>query len=173
MVEAIGLERGTVRIIPYDARWPDLFEHEAALIRGLLGANVCELVHIGSTAVPGLAAKPVIDLMLATGSLRAPLSLYENLHRLGYDHRPLDTVPDRLFFAKDCEAGRTHNLSVCEADSGFWSAHLCFRDRLRTDNQLARTYVTLKYELATRYPDDRLGYTDAKDEFVARVLAGA
>ena len=103
---AIGLERGKVFVVPYDPRWPVLFETEASLIREQLGGGeVCEAAHMGSTAVPGLAAKPVIDILLAIPSLRAPALLYEALALLDYDHRPLDPLPDRLFFAKDSEFG--------------------------------------------------------------------
>lgn len=133
MRAAIGLERGKVRLVAYDPGWPALFEAEAASIRGALGASVVALEHMGSTAVAGLIAKPVIDVLLAVWSLRAPRHVYTALERIGYDHRPLDPLGDRLFFAKDSELGRTHNLSVCTADSAFWIAHVKFRDRLRAD----------------------------------------
>ena len=170
---AIGLERGKVLVVPYDPRWPVLFEQEASLIRDRLGAVACEVAHMGSTAVPGLAAKPVLDILLAIPSLRAPALLHEALALLDYDHRPLDPLPDRLFFAKDSAFGRTHNLSVCEPGSKFWSAHLQFRDCLRADPALAQAYATLKHELAGRFPNDRIGYTDAKDTFVANALAAS
>jgi GrpB-like predicted nucleotidyltransferase (UPF0157 family) len=98
--------------------------------------------------------------------------VYTALERIGYDHRPLDPLGDRLFFAKDSELGRTHNLSVCAADSAFWIAHVRFRDRLRADARLASDYASLKRALAVAFANDRVGYTDAKDAFIAGALAG-
>jgi GrpB-like predicted nucleotidyltransferase (UPF0157 family) len=112
----------------------------------------------------------VIDIMLGIPSLRAPVDLFLALSELGYAHRPLDTVADRLYFVKDIGTLRSYNLSVCEADSSFWNAHVRFRDSLRFDSALARSYAELKRTLAAKYPDDRLAYTDAKDQFVAAVL---
>jgi GrpB-like predicted nucleotidyltransferase (UPF0157 family) len=98
--------------------------------------------------------------------------LFAGLAELGYKHRPLDTVPDRLFFAKDTNGLRTHNLSVCVFGSDFWVGHLKFRDRLRADEKLARDYVRLKRVLAERFPRDRVAYTDAKEQFIAAALRG-
>jgi GrpB-like predicted nucleotidyltransferase (UPF0157 family) len=171
MHHPIGLARGEVSLASYDPRWPLLFEQEASLIRATLGTEAAHVEHIGSTAVPGLVAKPVIDIMLAIPHLRAPASFYERLSALDYDHRPIDPLPERLFFAKDTDLGRTHNLSVCEAGSRFWVDHLRFRDRLRVDADLASAYVALKRTLAARFPADRIAYTDGKDRFVADALA--
>jgi len=168
--DAIGLERRKVRISAHDPRWPGLFAQEAARILDRLGPGDWAIEHIGSTAVPDLAAKPVIDILLGVASLRAPIAIYDALADLGYAHRPLDDLPDRLFFVRESEAGRTHNLSVCEAQSPFWSDHLRFRDRLRADVGLARTYEALKRALAAQFPDDRVRYTWAKDAFVADAL---
>jgi GrpB-like predicted nucleotidyltransferase (UPF0157 family) len=169
--QAIGLERSTVRIAPYDRRWPALFEEEAARIRRRLGGALLALEHVGSTAVPGLAAKPIIDLMLAVASLRVPLVLFEMLGQLGYQHRPLDPIADRLYFVMERNGLRTHHLHVCELDSTFWTSHLRFRNRLRSDPELAKAYEGLKFELAAQFPNDRLAYTDAKEPFVVRALA--
>lgn len=169
--EGIGLERSTVRIVAYDRRWPGLFDKEAARIRRRVGKEALDLVHVGSTAVPGLAAKPIIDLMLAVASLRAPPTLLRIFEQLGYEHRPLDTIPQRLYFVMERNGLRTHHLHVCEPGSTFWISHLRFRNRLRSDPALARAYEDLKFRLAAQFPNDRLAYTDAKDHFVARALA--
>ena len=173
MSTAIGLERKTVRLVPHDSRWSGFFDLEAALIRARLGADACDVAHVGSTAVPGLEAKPVIDVLLGIPSLRAPASLFVALAELGYEHRPLDEVSERLFFRKDSGELRTHNLSACETNSEFWSAHLRFRDCLRSNPELAQSYVHLKRILMAKYPNDRVAYTDAKDEFIAAVLSAS
>jgi GrpB-like predicted nucleotidyltransferase (UPF0157 family) len=109
--------------------------------------------------------------MLAVRALRAPRALFAVLEQLGYEHRPLDTNPDRLYFVLERNGFRTHHLHVCEPRSTFWSSHLQFRNRLRIDPELARSYAELKYALAAQYPNDRLAYTGAKDHFIARALA--
>jgi GrpB-like predicted nucleotidyltransferase (UPF0157 family) len=171
MSAVLGLARKTVQLAQYDTQWPALFEREAALIRDHLGPDILEIAHVGSTAVPGLDAKPIIDLMAGVAVLRISWSLFAQLADLGYEHRPLDTVPDRLFFAKNSDDLRTHNLSVCELGSSFWLSHLKFRDRLRSDDRIAKAYVELKRALAEKFPHDRVAYTDAKDQFIATAIA--
>ena len=171
MSAPLGLSRKAVRLVAYDERWPQLFEVEVNVLRKNLGTEILDVAHIGSTAIPGLDAKPVLDLMLALPSLRAPASLFTTLCELGHEHRPRDTVADRLFFAKGPAECRTHNLSACERGSRFWRVHIQFRDRLRPDPSAARAYVELKRELARRFPIDRLAYTNGKEAFVERIIA--
>jgi GrpB-like predicted nucleotidyltransferase (UPF0157 family) len=170
MAEALGLQQKAVRLVPHDERWASLFAEEAARFLAKIGSGPETLVHIGSTAVSGLEAKPVLDLMLAIPSLRAPRSFYEAVEELGYEHRPKDTLEDRLFFVQEAAGLRTHHLSVCETGSRFWIEHVKFRDLLRTDRTLAAAYLKLKRELAARYPDDRLMYTNGKDDFIRKAL---
>jgi GrpB-like predicted nucleotidyltransferase (UPF0157 family) len=171
---SLGLARGTVRLVQHDPRWASAYLREAAILRRALGSDAGEIEHIGSTAVAGMDAKPIIDLMVAMPLLRAPASLYDALRTLGYEHRPDDEdVSDRLFFAKGSRDNRTHHLSACTADSTFWRIHLYFRDKLRTDAALAEEYRVLKRGLAARHASDRAAYTEGKARFVARVVAGA
>jgi GrpB-like predicted nucleotidyltransferase (UPF0157 family) len=166
----IGCERETAHVVAYDSRWPDFYESEASLIRSNLGVAAPDIAHIGSTAVPGLEAKPIIDIMLAIPCLRAPKTLFVALADLGYEHRPYDDIPDRLFFGKHAGSLRTHNLSVCEVNSDFWRRHMLFRDRLRSSAELSRSYGQLKSELAVRHPTDLVAYTNGKNAFVASAL---
>ena len=170
MIVAIGLPRKTVRVVAYDSTWPTHYESEALLIRIALGVATFDLAQIGSTAVPGLEAKPIIDIMLAITSLRAPETIFTILARLGYEHRPYDDLSDRLFFAKTVDTLRTHNLSVCEMNSDFWHRRIRFRDCLRPNDELARLYGQLKRELAATHPSDRVAYTNGKKEFIANAL---
>jgi GrpB-like predicted nucleotidyltransferase (UPF0157 family) len=171
MEATLGLARKTVRLVPYDPRWSQAFEREASLLRKHLMSDIAEIEHIGSTAIPGMDAKPVIDLMVALPSLRAPETLYAAFEFLGYEHQPLDDVPDRLFFAKGPHHLRTHHVSACEKPSRFWHVHIAFRDALRSDASLAAEYAQLKRTLATRFASDRAAYTKGKESFVARVVA--
>jgi GrpB-like predicted nucleotidyltransferase (UPF0157 family) len=171
MSAPLRLSRKAVRLVAYDDRWPYLFDAEVALLRKHLDPEILDVAHIGSTAIPGLDAKPVLDLLVGIPSLRAPASLYTALAELGYEHRPLDTVADRLYFARGPPEQRTHNLSACERGSRFWRVHIQFRDRLRTDPSIAQAYVSLKRQLAQQFPFDRLAYTDGKESFVERIVA--
>ncbi|MFT4038753.1 MAG: GrpB family protein [Thermomicrobiales bacterium] len=166
-----GLGPRQVRLVPHDPAWAPAFAREAARLRQGLGRHALAVEHIGSTAVPGLAAKPILDLMVATPALKPALELESLLAGLGYAHRPLDTIPGRLLFVGNAGDLRLVNLSLTEPGSVFWRDHLAFRDRLRADPALAAAYTRLKAQLAAQFPGDRLAYTAAKDAFVAAALA--
>lgn len=170
-LEAFGLARREVRLAPHDPRWAEGYRREAERLRQALGAHALELAHIGSTAVPGLPAKPLLDIMVAITSLDERDKVIPLLERSGYELRPHDTLLERLFFIAGAPEVRRVNLSLVERDSTFWRDHLAFRDILRAHPDVAAAYARLKAGLAERYPDDRLAYTAAKGEFVANVLA--
>jgi putative acetyltransferase len=127
--------------------------------------------HIGSTAVPGLVAKPIVDIMLgirATHLAPAP----ETLRQLGYElGHPEDHSPDWVYYVKRNPSGRrVAHLHIVVHEGAYWNKWLYFRDKLRSDPTLAREYVALKQELASTYRHDRLGYTFGKDRFVAQAI---
>jgi GrpB-like predicted nucleotidyltransferase (UPF0157 family) len=166
---ALGIPRRTVRLVPYERRWPALFDAERERLRQALGPLPLE--HVGSTAVPGLDAKPILDLMAGVDGEAARTGLIGPLQRAGYSHGDSDMIPGRLYFRRDDDAGlRTHQLSVCAFGGRFWTEHLAFRDALRADAELALAYLRLKRELAVRFPADRIAYSEAKSDFVAGVL---
>jgi GrpB-like predicted nucleotidyltransferase (UPF0157 family) len=166
----LGLPADTVELVPYDDRWPALYESEAALLRAGLQGQIGSIAHIGSTSILGMHAKPIIDLMVSIASLRAPTLLYWALGRYGYALQADDAVEDRLFFVKETHGQPTHHLSACEPSSEFWSTHLAFRDRLRADPALANEYVELKQRLWREHSGDRLAYTAGKADFITAVL---
>lgn len=167
----LGLPRHDVRLVTHDPRWPALYELAAVELRACLGERIRDIEHIGSTAIPGLEAKPILDLMVAVSGLPLSEDFHGDLHDIGYQYRDLDTVPGRLFFAKGPESARTHYLSVCEVGSPFWISHLAFRDALRSDERLAQEYAALKRRLAQQFPHDRFEYSDAKAQFIRSVIA--
>ncbi|MFC6837175.1 GrpB family protein [Halomarina ordinaria] len=167
---SLGLARGTVRLEPHDERWHRAFEREAARLRDLLGPRLQRVEHVGSTAVPGLSAKPVLDLSVAVASLAVARACVPRLERAGYQHRPGDPVADRVFLARGPADRRTHYLTLTERGSDTWHDHLAFRDALRDDPETRRAYARLKRHLAARHPTERAAYTDAKSAFVERVL---
>lgn len=160
-------------LAPPDPRWPAQFAAErdalaAALAPWLTGAPA----HIGSTAVPGLPAKPVIDIMAPVASLEAARGAIDAAAALGYVHVPYR--PELMhWFCKPGPVRRTHHLHLVPAGSALWRERLAFRDALRADDALRDAYAALKQRLAAAHTHDREAYTDAKTPFVAAVLAAA
>jgi len=160
-----------VRVIEYDPRWPRLYEEEKGRIRDALGNAALDIQHIGSTAVPGMGAKPIIDIMVSVPELAAAERCVQALESLGYEFRGEAGIPGRLFFGKGTP--RTHHLHMVEQESDFWKSHILFRDLLRGHPDEARRYHKLKRQLAARFGADREAYTEGKASFVESVLAKA
>ncbi|MGD1994348.1 MAG: GrpB family protein [Anaerolineae bacterium] len=161
-----------VIIVDYDPDWSAQYAAEADRIREVLGDRVVAVEHIGSTAVPGLGAKPIIDLVVGLRDLADAQDCIAPLERLGYEYVPQHEarMPERRYFHKGPPRGRTHHLHMVEVTSGFWKRHLLFRDYLRAHPGVAREYEALKRELAGRHGADREAYTDAKTAFIERVV---
>jgi GrpB-like predicted nucleotidyltransferase (UPF0157 family) len=170
---SIGLQRGIVRLLPHQPVWKTLFAAEAERIRDALGERVLAIEHVGSTAVAGLPAKPIIDLMVGIADIDDSDKEIRTLEEIGYERRPNGDLPGRLYLVLGSAEMRRFHLSLSEPGSDFWRGHLLFRDSLRADPAVAAAYARLKRELAARYPDDRLSYTAGKEEFIAGVLAMA
>lgn len=155
-----------VRIVDHDPAWPALAGAELRRIAEALGEVAVRLEHMGSTAVPGLAAKPILDLQLSVDAMNPRERYVEPLERLGYLFVPAPEWPDHHFFAKPAERPRTHHLHVCEAGSRHERRHLAVRDFLRADAGEAARYEALKRQVVARHPQDRLAYIDGKDEYI-------
>jgi GrpB-like predicted nucleotidyltransferase (UPF0157 family) len=162
-----------VRIVDHDPDWPALAGAELRRIEEALGVVAVRLEHIGSTAVPGLAAKPILDLQLSVAAIDARERYVEPLERLGYLFAPDPESPGRLFFARPPERPRTHHLHVCEAGSEHELSHVAVRDFLRTHEEEAARYEALKRQIVARHPRDRLAYIAGKDAYVAALEARA
>jgi GrpB-like predicted nucleotidyltransferase (UPF0157 family) len=162
-----------VEIAAYDSAWPAAYERERALITGALGDLVAAIEHIGSTAVPGLGAKAILDIMVGVRTLAEGDRCIRPLERLGYEYRGEAGVPERLYFRKLTDGLRTHHIHMVELGSDFWQRHLLFRDYLREHPDEARDYYELKVRLAERFGTDRLGYNEAKAAFIESALARA
>jgi GrpB-like predicted nucleotidyltransferase (UPF0157 family) len=169
----LGLDRTVVRVVPYRPAWAEVFAQEAARLRAVLGDRVLAIEHVGSTSVPGLAAKPILDLAASVPSLADAIGLLPALQRLGYQHKPDPEIPERIYLVKGPPERRTHHLSLAEPGSRVWREHLLFRDALRASPALAAEYARLKLDLAQRYPTDRRAYLAGKNAFIDAVVAGA
>jgi GrpB-like predicted nucleotidyltransferase (UPF0157 family)/GNAT superfamily N-acetyltransferase len=164
------LDDEPIRISPYDPRWPRLFEREREALAATLGDRASGGIHhVGSTAVPGLEAKPIIDILVGVGDLPASRSCFGELAELGYLYAPYRSL-EMHWFCKPHPARRTHHLHLVAADGERFADELAFRDRLRADPGLAAQYGALKRELAARLGDDREAYTEAKGDFIRGVL---
>ena len=168
----IGLERGTVRVVPSDDEWPVAFAQERHCLCQHIGHLVLDIQHVGSTAVPGLAAKPIIDIAVAVASPADVQRCRPLLVELGYlDRGDAGREGGYVFVKERAPEVRTHHLHMVTIDDPQWANYLCFRDRLRADAALRKEYAALKWKLQERFAYDRQGYTAAKDAFIRRVLA--
>jgi GrpB-like predicted nucleotidyltransferase (UPF0157 family) len=161
-----------IAVVEYDAQWPHSFESERGLLEQMLTPWLeGGIHHIGSTSVPGLAAKPVIDMIAGVRDLDEARGAFDTLLAHGYHFAP--HRPEAHRFAKPSLTQSTHGLHLTEPGSALWRERLAFRDALRGDAALAAEYQSLKQRLAVEHPRDIRAYTDGKRAFVARVLAAA
>ncbi|MUL38642.1 GrpB family protein [Gloeocapsopsis dulcis] len=163
-------------IVEYEPLWSQQFEEEAATIWQVLGNDlVTRIEHFGSTAVPGLAAKPIIDLLVGVNSLEEAKCHVPLLKALGYVYWQEDPRPGRMFLVKGMPPygfQRTHHLHIVEADSALWE-RLLFRDYLRSHPDEVQRYAALKRQLAECSKTDREAYTNAKTDYIQAVMAQA
>ena len=159
-----------VVIADYDPRWPGTFQQLRDRLAATLGPLAVAIEHVGSTAVPGLAAKPIIDLDVVIADRADLPAVIDRLRPLGYLHEGDLGVPGREAFTTPAGAP-PHLLYVCVTGTPALERHLAFRDALRANPSLAGAYGDLKRTLAARLADDRAGYTEAKSAFIEQVLA--
>jgi GrpB-like predicted nucleotidyltransferase (UPF0157 family) len=156
-----------VRVVPPDPGWPAEFAAEAGRVRAALGGMTAAVHHIGSTAVPGLWAKPIIDLLLEVEALEALDARAPALTGLGYEALGEFGIPGRRYFRKNSAAGvRTHQIHAFARGGAEGERHLAFRDYLIAHPEVARAYGRLKQRLAAAHPDDLEAYMDGKDPFI-------
>ena len=169
----LGLRRGAVQVVPYSPMWTRLFQDEHARLQQALGTHVLDIQHIGSTAVPGLAAKPILDIGIAVAAEADVAMCVPLLTALGYTYRGDRGMNEGHFFDLGSEQSLTHYLHMLLIGNPAWQNYLLFRDYLIAHPAVRDAYLQLKQDLAARYVADRAGYTAAKAEFVQRVLAAA
>jgi GrpB-like predicted nucleotidyltransferase (UPF0157 family) len=152
MKSPLGLKRGTVRLMPHNQKWIELFKKEKSDLRKVLGSKFINAEHVGSTAIPNLKAKPIIDLMVAIKNFDDWEWLKEPLSKIGYEfRRDLRQDQGHILFVKGPEDNRTHYLKVTEFDSDFWNEHILFRDYLINNSKYREEYQKLKEEMLEKY----------------------
>jgi putative glutamine amidotransferase len=157
----------------HDLAWSGLFEEEAARIRETLGSLALRVDHVGSTAVHGLAAKPVVDIQISVASLVPRTPLVGPLESLGYTFQADPTTAEHEYLKKDVNGVRRFQLHLCEAGGDWERRHLAFRDWLRDHPDDAAAYEDLKRRLATEHPRDLITYTEAKTAFIESIVERA
>jgi GrpB-like predicted nucleotidyltransferase (UPF0157 family) len=164
-----------VIITPYSPNWPTQFHAIREELLSAFAPTAVTIEHIGSTSVPGLAAKPVIDVLLGARSLADIESKIKPLSKIGFPYVPKyeRELPMRRYFVKSSPTSLRVHLHAVELNSRLWQEHLAFRDRLRADANLRAQYQALKLRLAEEFADDKAAYTDAKSPFIQAVLATA
>lgn len=164
-----------VALHPYEARWPQAFEAERDRLLSLFPGIFIDVQHIGSTAVPGLIAKPIIDILAGVRSITVAERLASPLCQSGYATSAAfnASLSDRKWFMRWADGRRTHHLHLVVHGGPVWRKRLKFRDALRSDPELAAEYAALKIRLAETHPEDREAYTDAKTAFVGAIVGEA
>jgi len=178
VTENESLERAIheeVALVPYDPGWPSLFEAERERLVRLFPTRFLDVQHFGSTAVPGMPAKPIIDLLAGVESMAVADSLVEPLLDSSYATSAEfnATLIDRRWFMRWANGCRTHHLHIVVLGGTEWRRRLRFRDMLRSDTDLAHRYAVLKKEIAAQHSVDREAYTRAKSEFVLSAVGDA
>lgn len=168
MADPLGLETGAVRLVEYDARWPDLFVAEEQRIRGQCGTLALKLEHIGGTSIPDMWTKPVLDIAAGRPPDASIQDYIAAFTQAGYDHRGERGVPGREYFRRG--EPRAFHVHLVEEGGPLWRDYLAFRDYLRTDAASRRQFADLKRVLAARFPLNREAYMNAKSSYVQEIL---
>jgi GrpB-like predicted nucleotidyltransferase (UPF0157 family) len=166
----LGLESGKVALAESDPRWEALFEAEKGRLRSAIGPFALDIQHFGSTSIPGIKAKPILDILVGLPDFETGSALVAPMTGLGYDYVGVDMVPDDHLFGLG--EPRTHLVHAVVHGGHHWNRNLRFRDQLRARPALAEAYEALKVDLAARFADNRAGYTAAKQAFIDSIADG-
>lgn len=167
-----------IQVVDYDSAWPLMAKIEIDILKNLFKPNqIIDIQHVGSTAIPGLAAKPIIDIQIAAASLDEMKTMaVPLLQKLGYEYWDANPDHERMFFVKGRPPfgeKRTHHVHIVELSSHHWRDKILFRDYLLAHPEVAREYEMLKKKLASQHMEDREQYTEAKTAFIKAMLEKA
>lgn len=166
----LGLQRGMVKLVPHNKNWKYVFEKEKKVIKKSLGDLHVAIEHIGSTAVPGLPAKPILDIDVGVKTIKDFMRCVPLLSSIGYVEVKNKNSPHvHRIFAKGSSGKTIQYLHLIKYNGAVWNHDIAFRDRLKTDKKTRQAYTELKRRLAKEYPENRMLYTKNKADFVARM----
>ncbi len=156
-----------VEVVPHDPNWQTAFEAESQLVAAALGTNLVVIHHIGSTAIPGIHAKPIIDLLVEVRNIQQVDASQFAMEALGYEGLGEFGIPGRRYFRKEnSQKVRTHHVHIFEENSPHVVRHLAFRDFMKSHPKEAQQYSDLKRGLAQAHPDNIEAYMDGKEAFI-------
>ncbi|TPE68621.1 GrpB family protein [Halalkalibacterium halodurans] len=171
----LGVNKGKVKLVAYSPKWKELFVEEKEMLESIIGENIKDIQHFGSTAIEGINAKPIIDILVGVESLNEVEKFdKERLKESGYYHLRRVRLEGKVVFAKFSNLEnltKTHIMHIVEHNGTWWKEHTSFRDYLNENPEKAREYETLKKRLALKYPNDERLYTDEKKKFVDGILS--
>lgn len=162
-----------VMVVPYSPDWSRQFIKEKQLLTAVLDGQVIAIDHIGSTSIPGIYAKPTIDILIAVKDIRVVDEFNPAMQELGYEAKGEFGIPERRFFMKNIDEQRTHNVHIFQIGNSQLARHISFRDYLIVHPIDADKYSELKIKLAKKFADDRDAYQNGKDEFIKAIDAKA
>ena len=167
----LGLNRGELRLSPYRDEWPTLYKSEKKTIESVIGNHVRDIQHVGSTSIPGMSAKPILDIAIAVEDFEIARVCIAPLVAHGYTFRGKNGIARRHYFQKDEPC--THHIHMVEETSEEWAKLIRYRDVLRADRSTAEDYRRLKLDRWERLPGDRKAYQAAKADFIGKTLKRA
>ncbi len=170
MIDGHTYDSNWVEVIEYTPLWIDIFNNEKSLLRRALGDIALDIQHVGSTSISGLAAKPIIDIIIGVKNIELfSTQVMLNLENVDYVFRGDAGVPGRIFFRKGFPRAKYH-LSIATLNGDYWRNQIVFRDYLRSHPDDAIEYQNLKVKLAYEYSNDRVKYTKLKEPFIRKIL---
>ena len=164
----IGLPEGELFLVEYTAEWIAEYENESKIIMKTIGQYIKEIHHIGSTSVPGLKAKPIIDIAIVLFRFENGFKCIDPLKNIGYKHRIIPELPERHYFSKG--EPRTHQIHMYGPENKYFWEQIAFRDKVRSNPEILKKYQDLKQELSQKYGTDKLAYAIAKTKFIKSIL---
>ena len=167
----LGLKRGAVALYPHEKAWETEAQATMARLRHILGPVAVEMAHVGSTAIPTIQAKPIIDIVVGVTDFDRIKSYNEQLQKEGIFYRGSDVEHQLLYVMGDVESDtRTHHIHIVKWNGIEWKNYIHFRDYLNANENVALCYQKLKEELESKYADDRVAYTNGKQDMIDTIL---
>jgi len=165
-----------VILAKYNPQWPIIYLQESKLLQKILTREIISIDHVGSTAIPGLSAKPIIDILIGIESLDNSATIINSLKKIGYEKLKTaeQIFPERLFFKKiDKQTTQQFNLHITKHMSDFWNQLILFRNHLRKHPETTKEYELIKQHMARRFPNNLVAYSIGKEGFIVAVVERA